>query len=152
MQSRDAGEKTRAMELRHGIRVFVFSATAEGTLYLLLRPKPKQEWPWVPVVGSVNLDEHLQGACLREVQEETGIQRPVHLIDLKHQDQTLVGDLGLVEWQFAYQVPTAQASLVKPGPRIHDLQWLPFETAFREMESGTDREGLVRVEVSLSAG
>ena len=37
-------------------------------------------------------------------------------------------------------------------PRIHDLQWLPFETAFREMESGTDRDGLVRVEITLKAG
>ena len=140
------------MELRHGIRVFVFSASQQGTLYLLLRPRPRQEWPWVPVVGSVNLDEHLQDACLREVQEETGILRPVHLIDLKHQQQTLVGDLGLVEWQFAYQVPREQTPKVRAGPKIQDFRWLPFESAFREVESGMDREGLVRVEIGLKAG
>ena len=140
------------MDVRHSVRVFVFRAGQPGPQFLLLKPRPRHEWPWVPVIGAVNHHEHLQDAVLREVREETGLVRPVHLFDLKHQDQTIVGDLGLVEWQFAWQAPPQDVDSVQPGPRIHEWRWLPFEGAFREVESAADRDGLIRVQVMLKAG
>jgi ADP-ribose pyrophosphatase YjhB (NUDIX family) len=140
------------LEVRHGVRVFVFRATAEGPRYLLVRPRPRNEWPWVPVIGAVNLDEHLQDAVLREVREETGLARPLHLIDLKQQQQTIVGDLGLVEWQFAFQVPAGIDPRLQVGPRIQEYRWAAFDRAFQEVENLTDRDGLVRLQFLLKAG
>lgn len=140
------------LEVRHGVRVFVFRATEEGPRFLLVRPRPRDEWPWVPVVGAVNLNEHLQDAVLREVKEETGLIRPLHLIDLEHQEQTIVGDLGLVEWQFAFQAPASIDPRLQVGPRIQEYRWAAFARAFQEVESVTDRDGLVRLQVLLKAG
>ena len=140
------------LEVRHGVRVFVFRSTEEGARFLLVRPRPRNEWPWVPVIGAVNLHEHLQDAVLREVREETGLARPLHLIDLKHQEQTIVGDLGLVEWQFAFQVPAGIDPRLHLGPRIHEYHWAAFEHAFQAVENITDRDGLVRLQCLLKAG
>jgi len=140
------------LEVRHGVRVFVFRSTEEGARFLLLRPRPRNEWPWVPVIGTVNLHEHLQDAVLREVREETGLLRPLHLIDLKHQEQIIVGDLGLVEWQFAFQAPASIDPRLQLGPRIQEYHWAAFDRAFQEVENVTDRDGLVRLQFLLKAG
>jgi hypothetical protein len=38
---------------------------------------------------------------------------------------------------------------LKPGPMVGELHWLPFETAFRELELATDRDALVRLQLTL---
>ena len=74
--------------------------------YLLLRQKPREEWPLGPVVGAVTPGEKLEDAIRRQVHAETGLRRPVHLLDLKQPQKELFGDLGVVEWPFAWQAGT----------------------------------------------
>jgi len=138
-------------QLEHRVRVFVFQVLDRRVEFLLLRHKPRQEWPLGPVIGAVNPGEKLEDAIRREVHAETGLRRPVHLIELQAPQKDLFGDVGLVEWPYAWQAgtPSDPVLSVRPGPMIGELQWLSFDGAFRELEMPADRDALVRLQLSL---
>lgn len=137
--------------LEHRIRVFVFQVLDERVEFLLLRHKPREEWPLGPVVGPVTPGEKLEEAIRREVHAETGLRRPVHLQELTQPQKELFGDVGVVEWAYAWQAgtPGEPVADLNPGPMIGELQWLPFDEAFQQLENGSDRDALVRLQLSL---
>ncbi len=137
--------------LEHRVRVFVFQCLETEVQYLLLRQKPREEWPLGPVIGAVGLDEHMQDSVLREVREETGICHPHHIIDLAQPSKELFGEVGLVEWPFAYQAgtPDQPAREVSPGPKVGEFAWMGFHAAFGLLENAVDRDSLVRLQLSL---
>ena len=138
--------------LEHRVRVFVFQFLEDEVQYLLLRQRPREEWPLGPVVGPIGLDEGIQDAILREVREETGIKRPHHIIDLSEPSKELFGDMGLVEWPFAYQagVPGHPSPGIVPGPTVGEYRWMSFEQAFQHVGNANDREALVRLRLDLN--
>jgi len=137
--------------LEHRVRVFVFQVLDQRIEYLLLRHRPRDEWPLGPVVGAVTPGEKLEDAIRREVHAEIGLKRPVHLIELLEPQKELFGELGVVEWPFAWQAgtPTEPVGALRPGPMIGEMQWLPFEQAFRSLEIPGDRDALVRLQLGL---
>lgn len=138
--------------LQHRVRVFVFQYEGTELRYLLLRQKPRAEWPLGPVIGAVGLDEHLPEAAVREVARETGLTRPQQLLDLAEPSKELFGDVGLVEWPFAFQAGTpGRPAEVTPGPMIGEYAWMAFDVAFRSVEARRDRDALVRLQVRLAS-
>lgn len=137
--------------LEHRVRVFVFQVLDQGVQYLLVRQKPRSEWPLGPVVGPVAPGEQFHEAVLRGVRAGTGLLRPVHLIELATPQKELFGEVGLVEWPFAYQAgtPSAPVRTLTPGPMVGELVWMQFEQAYSEIEATPDREALVRLQLSL---
>ena len=140
------------LDLRHRVRVFLFQVLDQEVQYLLLRQKPCAEWPLGPVIGRVGLDEHLDDAILREVAAETGIRRPHHLIEIAQPQKELFGDVGLVDWPFAYQAgtPDHPAEALKPGPMIGEYAWMSFGEAFQRIGGRRDRDALVRLQLRLA--
>jgi 8-oxo-dGTP pyrophosphatase MutT (NUDIX family) len=138
-------------QLEHRVRVFVFQVLEQGVEYLLLRQRPRTEWPLGPVIGAVNPGEQLRDAILREVRAETGLRRPVHLIELMQPQKELFGEMGLCEWPYAWQAGTPQTPVgeLAPGPMVGEFAWLPFSAAFQRLEVATDRDALVRLQLSL---
>lgn len=138
-------------ELDHHVRVFVFQVLENQIEYLLLRQKPVAEWPLGPVVGQITPADHLKDAVVREVAEDTGIARPLHLFDLAQPNKELFGDMGLVEWNFAYQAggPSAPVGRITPGPKVGDFAWLGFEEAFQRIGTSQDRDTLVKLQLHL---
>ena len=136
----------------HQVRVFVFQVLHTGVEFLLLRQKPTAEWPFGPVIGPIRPDEHIQDAVLRQVEEETGIPSPTHLMDLEVQGKELFGDIGIVEWPFAYQAgaPSSPVASISPGPTVAEVAWMNFQQAFEHVGHDRDRDSLVRLQVSLS--
>ncbi len=139
------------LSIDHQVRVFVFQVLNSGIQYLLLRQKPTAEWPFAPVIGTVRPDEHMQEAVLRGVQEETGFQRPVHMMDLAVPQKDLFGEIGLVAWPFAYQAgaPSSPAAEIHPGPMVGEFAWLNFADAFEVVDDERDRESLVKLQLNL---
>jgi hypothetical protein len=137
--------------LEHKVRVFVFRVLAAEIQYLVVRKKPRSEWPLGPVVGPLWVHDHLKDAVLREVKLETGLSKPLHLLDIATPSKELFGDFGLVEWPFGYQAgaPDCPAPEVVPGPMIGDCSWMPFEHAFQAIEGAADRESLVKLQLRL---
>ena len=137
--------------LEHRVRVFVFQVLDERVEFLLLRHKPREEWPLGPVIGPVTPGEKLEEAIRREVEAEIGLRRPVLLQELAQPQKELFGDVGVVEWPYAWQAgtPSEPVAELTPGPMIGELQWLPFGEAFQQLESGSDRDALVRLQLSL---
>jgi hypothetical protein len=87
---------------------------------------------------------------LREVCEETGIRNPCHLIDLEHQERLIVGDEGVIEWEFGYQARSGDPhELIIPGPKVAETIWANFDEAFQRLERSTDRDALVRLRLRL---
>jgi 8-oxo-dGTP pyrophosphatase MutT (NUDIX family) len=137
--------------LQHRVRVFVFEYDGPDVRYLLLRHRPAAEWPLGPVIGSVGLDEHLQDAALREVTEETGLTRPQQLIELADPAKDLFGDVGLVEWPFAYQAGSPERRVsIRPGPTVGEFVWMRFDEAFRSVEARRDRNALIRLQLRIA--
>jgi 8-oxo-dGTP pyrophosphatase MutT (NUDIX family) len=104
-----------------------------------------------PVIGPVAPGEKIEDAVHREVLAEIGLKRPVFLQELMHPHKELFGDLGVVEWPYAWQAgtPTEPVQELRPGPMIGELQWLSFEQAYHQLESDGDRGALVRLQLSL---
>jgi len=137
--------------LEHRVRVFVFQVLDLRAEFLLLRQKPREEWPFGPVVGVVTPGEQMEQAIRRQVQAETGLRRPVHLMELAEPEKELFGDIGYIEWPFAWQAGTPSEPVrdLHPGPMVGELQWLPFEAAYRQLELPADRLALVRLQLAL---
>ncbi|MGE3173952.1 MAG: NUDIX hydrolase [Planctomycetota bacterium] len=137
--------------LEHRVRVFVFQLLEQGPQYLLLRQRPRAEWPLGPVIGTVAPHEKFRDAVLREVHAETGLRRPVHLIELAAPQKELFGEMGLVEWPFAWQAgtPSEPVQALQPGPMVGEWTWMRFEEAYRRIEAPSDRDALVRLQLSL---
>ena len=137
--------------LEHHIRVFVFQVLEKEIQYLLLRQKPTAEWPLGPVVGNIEPAEHMRDAVVREVREDTGIHKPLHVIDLSLSNKELFGDVGMVEWHFAYQAgaPNRPIREVTPGPGVAEIGWMNFEEAFRRIGTSRDRDTLVTLQLHL---
>ena len=139
------------LRIDHQVRVFVYQILNQGIEYLLLRRKPRSEWPFGPVIGTVRPEEHMQDTVLRRVASATGIARPLHVTDLLLPRQEVFGDMGIVEWPFAFQAGTASRPVaeLKPGPNVSDIAWMDFETAFAQVGDERDRQALVRLRVTL---
>ncbi len=139
--------------LQHRVRVFVFQILEEEVQYLLLRQTPVDEWLLGPVVGSVALGEQMNEAVVRQVELETGIRKPLHIMDLAQPTKELFGDVGLVEWPYAYQAgtPTDPVARLDPGPMVGECAWMAFEEAFHRVEASDDRDCLVRLRLRLAA-
>lgn len=137
--------------LEHRVRVFVFQLLEQGPQFLLVKRRPRAEWSLGPVVGTIEPGEKTQDAVLREVLAETGLRRPVHLIDLASPQKELFGDGGLVEWPYAWQAGIAGEAVqaLHPGPMVGEMAWLRFDEAYRRIETAIDRDALVRLQLSL---
>lgn len=144
-------EEFAMLSLQHRVRVFVFQFQEREARYLLLRHRPLAEWPMGPVIGSVGHAEHLVDTVLREVTEETGLARPTQLLELADPTKDLFGDVGLIEWPFAYEAaaPGRPADIL-PGPSVGEFAWMSFEEAFQCVEGKRDRDALVRLQIRLA--
>lgn len=133
----------------HQVVVFVYSRSARGPRYLVIRQSVRMEGLWRPILGTVRPEEALESAAVREVRQDTGIIGPRSLVDFGFRHRENVGDLDLVEWGIGYDVGP-ELPAVKLAASYRDYQWLGFEQAWRTIEVESFREGVMKLHLQIA--
>jgi hypothetical protein len=132
----------------HRVKVFVFRLSAPEPDYLLLRSAQGIEGFWGPVQGNIGFDEKLENAIRREVERDTGIARPLDLIDLQMPARWTVGDEEVIEWHFGFRAGPG-ADELQLAPHLCDFQWAGFSNAYPSLEMEADRAAIMRLHTLL---
>lgn len=67
----------------HCILAFIYQIPENSEpVYLLLKRTPQLGGYWQPVTGFVEQNESKSQAALREIEEETGLKKPLHILDI----------------------------------------------------------------------
>ena len=128
------------MAARRAIHVLVYALTPPRVL-LLRRPEAKAGG-WQGVTGRVEPDdEDLGAACVREIQEETGLPPPDTLTDLGH-ERTFVGYDGATYAQRSFAARYATPRAVDATPEHEEARWVSLADARAMVRWDTDREAL----------
>jgi 8-oxo-dGTP pyrophosphatase MutT (NUDIX family) len=137
-------------ELLHRIKVFVYRAQGAEPEYLLLRGAQGIESTWGPLHGNLGFGEKLETAIRREVIEETGILRPIDLIDLEMPQHQVVGDEQVVEWAFGLRTLHTRRRL-ELDPRWSEFRWAQFSEGYPLLELEPDRAAFLRLHTLIRA-
>jgi hypothetical protein len=137
-------------ELLHRIKVFVFQQAGPEPAYLLLRPAQGMESFWGPVQGSIGFGEKLESAIQREVLDDTGILRPLDVIDLGMPARWQLGIEDVIEWTFGFKALPGTDNL-RLDPRFAEFRWAQFGQAYPSLELETDRAAIMRLHTLLRA-
>ncbi|MCU0678875.1 MAG: NUDIX pyrophosphatase [Planctomycetes bacterium] len=63
------------------VEVIIFKKTEDGIKYLMLKRNAIKGSFWQPITGNVEVDETFEQAAVRELREETGIDKHIRLFD-----------------------------------------------------------------------
>lgn len=133
----------------HQVVVFVYSRSALGPRYLVLRQTARMEGLWRPILGTVRHEEALESAAVREVRQDTGIIGPRSLVDFGFRHRENVGDLDLVEWGIGYDVGP-ELPTVELAEDYREYRWLAFEQAWSMIEVDPFREGVMKLHLQIA--
>ncbi len=135
---------------RHEVHVFLYRFREGGPQYLLLQAEPRQERVWRPVVGSIDLDEDVRHAALRQVFTEIGVAHAFDLVSPPWGLISDIGDLQLVQWPVGFQIPHHDLQ-VKPSGSIAAVNWCQFDDAMHLLDASLFRQNLLQLHLRLSA-
>lgn len=96
----------------------------EKQFLLVQRGKPPAHGEWTFPSGFMEADESPEEACLRELQEETGVTGKIRgLIGVYHEKSALYGDVI----NLAYAVHPLPESSLNAGDDATDVRYVPLE-------------------------
>ena len=98
-------------------------AEMEGKLLLVLRGKPPEAGRWTFPSGFIEADEAPEKACLRELEEETGVRGTVEaLLGVYYEKSEMYGDV----LNIAYRVRPEEGSCPCAGDDAADARFVPI--------------------------
>ncbi len=98
-------------------------AEKEDELLLVLRGKPPEAGKWTFPSGFIEADETPETACLRELEEETGIRGTVEtLIGVYYEKSEIYGDV----LNIAYRVRPEKGCTPHAGDDAADVRFFPI--------------------------
>ncbi|GEM_PF-5155155 len=110
------------MVITHRVRIFVFADDPKGYRHFLIRPKPRAEWSWGPLSGTIRYEEQFHQAIRRHVKEKLGLDEG-SILDLEHHPTEMAGDITWVDWDFGYGLPPSREPLPRPLPSVEEPEW-----------------------------
>jgi dihydroneopterin triphosphate diphosphatase len=150
------------MKIPRSVLVVIYCTDAPiGLPLALLIERADHAGFWQSVTGSLESeDEPLLVTCQREVQEETGITRPlgafadlgitnVYQIYPAWQKRYAAGVTENTEFVFALEVPYLTALVLSPDEHTA-CQWLPLEQAAMQCFSWTNTKAIQALKVKLA--
>lgn len=138
-------------DVSHRIRVFVYRFERGLPSYLLLRSAQGIESFWTPLHGPITFRETLESAIRREVMDDTGLARPLELIDLQMPARWVLGDEEVIEWNFGFRALPSADGLDIDRDRWSAFRWAHFSQAYPSLELEPDRAAIMRLHALLHA-
>lgn len=136
--------------LSHRVKIFVCRRNGPGPEYLLLRGDQGIESFWGPVHGEIGLGEKLESAIRREVLDDTGLDRPLELIDLGMPRRWVLGDEEVIEWHYGFRTLSGDDE-VQLATGWSAFRWAEFHDAYPRLELDQDRAAITRLHTILAA-
>ncbi len=133
--------------LVHRIRVFVYRLGERTPEYLLLRSEGFESF-WGPLHGAIGFGEKLESAIRREVMDDTGLGRPLELLDLQMPKRWVLGDEQVIEWNYGFRAEEDDVRLKRPWAAF---RWDEFPAAYPSLELESDRAAIMRLHTMLSS-
>lgn len=137
-------------DLLHRIKIFVFQQNGPEPSYLLLRGAQRLESFWGPIQGNIGFGEKLETAIRREVLDETGVLKPLDVIDLGMPLHVCLGDEDIIEWTYGFKTLPPERPL-RLDPRWSEFRWAHFSAAYPLLELDVDRAAFMRLHALLRA-
>jgi hypothetical protein len=135
--------------LEQRLSIYVYRVVRDVPEYLVVRPRPRVEFPWSPIGATLQPSDTLETATLHRMREGFRAPLPSRWIDLELCDHFAVGDLGLVDWAVGYGV--AGAWEPAEDPTLEEVRWRPLLSAFRLFETESSRRALLRLHLIASS-
>ncbi len=116
------------MELPIKIEGIMYAVKDGGVKFLILKRSQEDGDFWQPLTGTLEEGETLKGCLLRELKEETGIEKVVKVSDEVWRFNWLKGNDVITEFVFGIELyPGSEITL---DPKEHsDFGWYDFNEA-----------------------
>ena len=137
------------MEIHRSAGVVIYTNTTAGRSYLLLDYGRFWDFP----KGHVEKDEDDLTAAVRELREETGIEKAKFVEDFRHQIQYFFRDrtAGLIRKTVVFFLASVRSKKVTISHEHVGFEFLPFDTAIKRLKYPTAKEVLNAAENFLNA-
>jgi dATP pyrophosphohydrolase len=128
------------------VEVYVFRQGKCGVEYLLLKRSPELGGYWQPITGSVEQNETLADAAVREACEEVGASPVCSLVGPVHRFRYEKNGVEFEEHVFGLEVSEPSVLLSREHT---EWKWLTHEEALASLKWNANRDGLRMLHAEL---
>lgn len=115
-------------ELPIKLEGILFSKAHGKYEFLILKRTPEDGDFWQPLTGTLKNGEKLEDCLLRELQEETGIQKPVSITDEVWRFDWRKGENAIIEFVFGIEIDR-NAEITLSKDEHSEYKWCSFDEA-----------------------
>jgi dihydroneopterin triphosphate diphosphatase len=115
-------------ELPIKLEGILFSKAGDKYEFLILKRTPDDGDFWQPLTGTLKNGEKLEDCLLRELQEETGIQKPVNITNEVWRFDWRKGDYAIIEFVFGVEI-NRNAEITLSKDEHSEYKWCNFDEA-----------------------
>ncbi|MCD1295809.1 NUDIX pyrophosphatase [Methanocella sp. CWC-04] len=129
------------------VEVWTYAREKEKLLYLILLRVPGLGGFWQPITGGIERGESPEEAALRELSEETGIDKPKKFFNLQSPYCFIWKNKRYIENVFAVEAPSTDISL---SPEHSAYVWAEVDNAASMLRWDSNRMMLYQLNDILS--
>jgi 8-oxo-dGTP pyrophosphatase MutT (NUDIX family) len=134
------------------IQALIFRKDNTAIEYLILRRTPEKGSIWQPVTGNCDeSDSTILESCTRELKEETGIDKPMRVIEDIHSFSYSKSEKEFEEHVFGVEVAMNQVITLQSEPSVEhsEYTWTSYDGAFELFEYVEQKEALNKLHQEL---
>ena len=134
----------------HRVMLFVYRRdTPEHLSYLIVRPAPRLESFWQPVVVPIEPGDTVATAAMRRILSGFRLPDPDEVVDMHHFEHFHLGEFDFVDWAFGCGFRRTIERVELPADLI-EYRWEPIDRAFQLIDEEAARRAVMKLHLSLA--